>query len=72
MPIPAGPGPTQLPDWSNSLIENFKLNVFRVVADTLNYRRAADELYLITDCYAHLSYHLRRGCLLAVKIYSGF
>lgn len=26
------------------MIENFKLKVFRVVADTLNYRRAADEL----------------------------
>jgi DNA-binding transcriptional LysR family regulator len=28
------------------LIENFKLKVFRVVADTLNYRRAADELHV--------------------------
>jgi DNA-binding transcriptional LysR family regulator len=28
------------------MIENFKLKVFRVVADTLNYRRAADELHL--------------------------
>jgi len=25
------------------MIENFKLKVFRVVADNLNYRRAADE-----------------------------
>jgi len=25
------------------MIENFKLNVFRVVAVNLNYRRAADE-----------------------------
>ncbi len=28
------------------MIENFKLKVFRVVADTRNYRRAADELHL--------------------------
>jgi DNA-binding transcriptional LysR family regulator len=28
------------------VIENFKLKVFRVVADMLNYRRAADELHL--------------------------
>jgi DNA-binding transcriptional LysR family regulator len=28
------------------VIENFKLKVFRVVADTLNYRRAAGELHL--------------------------
>lgn len=28
------------------MIENFKLKVFRIVADTLNYRRAADELHL--------------------------
>jgi DNA-binding transcriptional LysR family regulator len=28
------------------MIENFKLKVFRVVADTLNYRRAADELHI--------------------------
>ncbi|WP_158785919.1 LysR family transcriptional regulator [Granulicella sp. L46] len=28
------------------MIENFKLRVFRVVADTRNYRRAADELHL--------------------------
>jgi DNA-binding transcriptional LysR family regulator len=28
------------------MIENFKLKVFRVVADMLNYRRAADELHL--------------------------
>lgn len=28
------------------MIENFKLKVFRVVADTLNYRRAAGELHL--------------------------
>ena len=28
------------------MIENFKLRVFRVVADALNYRRAADELHL--------------------------
>jgi len=28
------------------MIENFKLKVFRVVADTLNLRRAADELHL--------------------------
>jgi DNA-binding transcriptional LysR family regulator len=28
------------------VIENFKLKVFRVVADTRNYRRAADELHL--------------------------
>ncbi len=28
------------------MIENFKLKVFRVVADLLNYRRAADELHL--------------------------
>ena len=29
------------------MIENFKLKVFRVVADNLNYRRAADELRII-------------------------
>jgi DNA-binding transcriptional LysR family regulator len=28
------------------MIENFKLKVFRVVADNLNYRRAADELHI--------------------------
>ena len=28
------------------MIENFKLKVFRVVADMLNYRRAAEELHL--------------------------
>jgi DNA-binding transcriptional LysR family regulator len=28
------------------MIENFKLKVFRIVADTLNFRRAADELHL--------------------------
>jgi DNA-binding transcriptional LysR family regulator len=28
------------------MIENFKLKVFRVVADMLNYRRAAAELHL--------------------------
>jgi DNA-binding transcriptional LysR family regulator len=28
------------------MIENFKLKVFRVVADTLNFRRSADELHL--------------------------
>jgi DNA-binding transcriptional LysR family regulator len=28
------------------MMENFKLRVFRVVADTLNFRRAADELHL--------------------------
>ncbi|MGA2674449.1 MAG: hypothetical protein ABSE99_14615 [Terracidiphilus sp.] len=28
------------------MIENFKLNVFRVVADTLNYRRTVEELHL--------------------------
>jgi DNA-binding transcriptional LysR family regulator len=28
------------------MMENFKLKVFRVVADTLNFRRAADELDL--------------------------
>jgi hypothetical protein len=28
------------------MIQNFKLRVFRVVADTLNFRRAADELHL--------------------------
>jgi DNA-binding transcriptional LysR family regulator len=28
------------------MIENFKLRVFRVVADTMNFRRAADELHL--------------------------
>jgi DNA-binding transcriptional LysR family regulator len=28
------------------VIENFKLRVFRVVADTLNFRRSADELHL--------------------------
>jgi len=28
------------------MIENFKLRVFRVVGDSLNFRRAADELYL--------------------------
>jgi DNA-binding transcriptional LysR family regulator len=39
-------GHAQLSDWSNSMIENFKLKVFRVVADLLNYRRAAEELHL--------------------------
>jgi len=29
------------------MIEKFKLMVFRLVADNLNYRRAADELYMI-------------------------
>ncbi len=28
------------------MIENFKLKVFCVVADNLNYRRAADELHI--------------------------
>jgi DNA-binding transcriptional LysR family regulator len=28
------------------VIENFKLRVFRVVADSLNFRRAAEELHL--------------------------
>ena len=28
------------------MIENFKLRVFRVVADSMNFRRAADELHL--------------------------
>src|ERR1700691_1517938 len=28
------------------MMENFKLKVFRVVADTLNFRRAAEELHL--------------------------
>jgi DNA-binding transcriptional LysR family regulator len=28
------------------MIENFKLKVLRVVADHLNYRRAADELHI--------------------------
>jgi hypothetical protein len=28
------------------MIENFKLKVFRVVAELLNYRRAAEELHL--------------------------
>jgi DNA-binding transcriptional LysR family regulator len=28
------------------MMENFKLKVFRVAADTLNFRRAADELHL--------------------------
>jgi DNA-binding transcriptional LysR family regulator len=28
------------------MIENFKLKVIRVVADNLNYRRAADELHI--------------------------
>jgi DNA-binding transcriptional LysR family regulator len=28
------------------MMENFKLRVFRVVADTMNFRRAADELHL--------------------------
>jgi DNA-binding transcriptional LysR family regulator len=28
------------------MIENFKVKVFRVVAHNLNYRRAADELYI--------------------------
>ncbi len=28
------------------MIDNFKLKVFRVVTDTLNYRKAADELHL--------------------------
>jgi DNA-binding transcriptional LysR family regulator len=28
------------------MMENFKLKVFRVVADTLNFRTAADELHL--------------------------
>jgi hypothetical protein len=28
------------------MIENFELRVFRIVADTQNYRRAADELHL--------------------------
>ena len=28
------------------MIENFKLKVFRVVADSLNFRRAAEELHL--------------------------
>src|ERR1039458_9314444 len=37
---------SQFPDRSNTMIENFKLRVFRVVADALNYRRAADELHL--------------------------
>ena len=28
------------------MIENFKLHVFRVVADTLNFSKAADDLHL--------------------------
>jgi DNA-binding transcriptional LysR family regulator len=28
------------------MIENFKLKVFRVVADSMSFRRAADELHL--------------------------
>jgi hypothetical protein len=28
------------------LIENFKLHVFRVIADTLNFSKAAEELHL--------------------------
>ena len=28
------------------MIENFKLRVFRVVADSLNFRRAAEDLHL--------------------------
>ena len=28
------------------MIENFKLRVFRILADSLNFRRAADELRL--------------------------
>jgi hypothetical protein len=54
------------------MIENLKLKVFRIVADTPNHSRAADELHLVTDCRARLSHHLRRGCLLAVQIRPGF
>lgn len=35
------------------MMENFKLKVFRVVADTLNFRRAADELHLTQPAITH-------------------
>ena len=38
------------------MIENFKLKVFRVVADMLNYRRAADELHLTQRCSSYQPY----------------
>ena len=38
--------PSPICSLGHVMIENFKLKVFRVVADTRNYRRAADELHL--------------------------
>ena len=35
------------------MMENFKLKVFRVVADTLNFRTAADELHLTQPAITH-------------------
>ena len=42
------------------MIENFKLRVFRVVADSLNFRRAAEELHLTQPAVTH-SKVARRG-----------
>jgi len=44
----------QLPDGSAAVIENFKLLVFRVVAETLNFSKADEEFHLsqsvVTSC----------------------
>jgi DNA-binding transcriptional LysR family regulator len=49
------------------MIENFKLKVFRVVADMLNYRRAADELHLTQPAVTAQIRSLEESLGIAVK-----
>ena len=48
------------------MIENFKLKVFRVVADTLNFRRAADELHLTQPAITSQIKSLEEGLVIAL------
>jgi hypothetical protein len=49
------------------MIENFKLHVFRVVADTLNFSKAAEELHLSQPAVTHKYAVLKRGYRAGVR-----
>jgi len=53
------------------MIENFKLKVFRVVSDTLNYRRAADELHLTQPAVTAQIKSLEEGIGIALFVRVG-
>jgi Bacterial regulatory helix-turn-helix protein, lysR family len=57
----------RLPDWRPAVIENFKLHVFRVVADTLNFSKAAEELDLSQPAVTYKSAVLKRDYRAGVR-----